>query len=128
MTKPSQITTSLKKSTSQRRQNEEPNCPKHRSIPSSMGYNLKLLARLPLNPWLNRRWRIWLRNSEKVSAGDLAAWAVAVVSILGGMASYTQFMIKHYLKELKPNGGSSMKDQVNRLEARVDTIIDMLGK
>jgi len=63
-----------------------------------------------------------------VSAGDLAAWAVAVVSILGGMASYTQFMIKHYLKELKPNGGSSMNDQVNRLEARVDTIIDMLGK
>ena len=63
-----------------------------------------------------------------MSAGDLAAWAVAVVSILGGMATYTQFMIKHYLKELKPNGGSSMKDQVNRLEARVDTIIDMLGK
>jgi H+/Cl- antiporter ClcA len=63
-----------------------------------------------------------------VSAGDAAAWAVAVVSILGGMASYTQFMIKHYFKELKPNGGSSMKDQVNRLEARVDTIIDMLGK
>jgi hypothetical protein len=63
-----------------------------------------------------------------VSAGDLAAWAVAVISILGGMATYTQFMIKHYLNELKPNGGSSMKDQVNRLETRVDTIIDMLGK
>ena len=63
-----------------------------------------------------------------MSAGDLAAWAVAVISILGGMATYTQFMIKHYLNELKPNGGSSMKDQVNRLETRVDTIIDMLGK
>jgi hypothetical protein len=63
-----------------------------------------------------------------VSAGDAAAWAVAVVSILGGMASYTQFMIKHYLKELRPNGGSSMKDQVNRLEARVDTIIELLHK
>ena len=63
-----------------------------------------------------------------MSAGDAAAWAVAVVSVLGGMASYTQFMIRHYLKELKPNGGSSMKDQVNRLEARVDTIIEMLGK
>lgn len=63
-----------------------------------------------------------------MSAGDAAAWAVAVVSILGGMASYTQFMIKHYLKELRPNGGSSMKDQVNRLEARVDTIIDLLHK
>jgi hypothetical protein len=63
-----------------------------------------------------------------VSANDLAAWAVGVISVLGGVATYTQFMIKHYLAELKPNGGSSMKDQVNRLEARVDTIIDMLGK
>ena len=63
-----------------------------------------------------------------MSAADLAAWAVAVVTILGGVASYTQFMIKHYLKELKPNGGSSIKDQVNRLETRVDTIIEMLGK
>jgi hypothetical protein len=63
-----------------------------------------------------------------MSAQDLAAWAVGVVTVLGGMASYTQFMIKHYFKELKPNGGSSIKDQVNRLETRVDTIIDMLGK
>ena len=63
-----------------------------------------------------------------MSAADLAAWAVAVVAVLGGMASYTQFMIKHYLSELKPNGGGSIKDQVNRLEARVDTIIELLGK
>jgi hypothetical protein len=63
-----------------------------------------------------------------MSASDLAAWAVAVVTILGGMATYTQFMIKHYLSELKPNSGSSIKDQVNRLETRVDTIIELLGK
>jgi len=63
-----------------------------------------------------------------VSVADLAAWAVAVVTILGGVASYTQFMIKHYLSELKPNSGSSLKDQVSRLEARVDTIIELLGK
>ena len=63
-----------------------------------------------------------------MSASDLAAWAVAVIAVLGGMATYTQFMIKHYLSELKPNGGGSIKDQVNRLEARVDTIIELLGK
>ena len=63
-----------------------------------------------------------------MNASDLAAWAVAVVTILGGVASYTQFMIKHYLSELKPNSGSSLKDQVSRLEARVDTIIELLGK
>jgi hypothetical protein len=63
-----------------------------------------------------------------VSAADAAALAVGICTVLGGIAAYTQFMIKHYLSELKPNGGSSIKDQVNRLEARVDTIIDLLGK
>ena len=63
-----------------------------------------------------------------MSAADIAAWLVAVVTVLGGLAAYTQFMIKHYLSELKPNGGGSIKDQVNRLEARVDTIIELLGK
>lgn len=63
-----------------------------------------------------------------MSAGDLAAWVVAVVTVLGGLAAYTQFMIKHYLSELKPNSGSSLKDQVSRLESRVDTIIQLLGR
>jgi hypothetical protein len=72
--------------------------------------------------------RIRIRNTEEVTAADLAAWAVGVVTVLGGLAAYTQFMIKHYLSELKPNSGSSLKDQVSRLEARVDTIIEMLGK
>jgi len=63
-----------------------------------------------------------------MSPADYAAWIVGVVTVLGGLASYTQFMIKHYLSELKPNSGSSLKDQVSRLEARVDTIIELLGK
>jgi hypothetical protein len=63
-----------------------------------------------------------------VTAQDYAALSVAILSILGGVAAYVQFMIKHYLSELRPNGGSSIKDQVNRLEARVDTIIELLGK
>jgi hypothetical protein len=63
-----------------------------------------------------------------MNAQDYAAVSVAIISILGGVAAYVQFMIKHYLSELRPNGGSSIKDQVNRLETRVDTIIEMLGK
>ena len=63
-----------------------------------------------------------------MSAQDYAALSVAIITVLGGVAAYVQFMIKHYLSELKPNGGGSIKDQVNRLEARVDTIIEMLGK
>jgi len=63
-----------------------------------------------------------------MSAQDYAALSVAIITVLGGVAAYVQFMIKHYLIELKPNSGSSLKDQVSRLEARVDTIIDLLGK
>jgi hypothetical protein len=63
-----------------------------------------------------------------MNAQDYAALAVAIVTVLGGVTAMLNFMIKHYLAELKPNSGSSIKDQVNRLEARVDTIIEMLGK
>jgi hypothetical protein len=63
-----------------------------------------------------------------MSAVDLTAIAVGIVTVLGGVTAMLQFLIKHYLAELKPNSGSSMKDQVNRLEARVDTIIELLGK
>ena len=63
-----------------------------------------------------------------MSATDYAAIAVAIVTVLGGVTAMLQFLIKHYLAELKPNSGSSIKDQVNRLEARVDTILELLGK
>jgi hypothetical protein len=63
-----------------------------------------------------------------VSPQDYAAIAVAIVTVLGGVTAMLQFLVKHYLNELKPNSGSSIKDQVNRLEARVDTIIELLGK
>jgi len=70
-----------------------------------------------------------------MNAQDFAAIAVAIITVLGGVAAYVQFMIKHYLSELKPNSGTSLKDQVSRLEvkssrleARVETIIDLLGK
>ena len=63
-----------------------------------------------------------------MSAADLAAWAVAVVTVLGGLAAYTQFMIKHYLSELKPNGGSSLKDSVKRLEERIDDLYRLVAE
>jgi hypothetical protein len=63
-----------------------------------------------------------------MTAQDYAALAVAIATVLGGVTAMLQFMVKHYLQELKPNSGSSIKDQVIRLEARVDTIIELLGK
>ena len=61
-----------------------------------------------------------------MSATDWAALIVAIMTILGGFSAAVRWLVKHYLAELKPNGGGSVKDQVNRLEARVDQIYLLL--
>jgi hypothetical protein len=50
------------------------------------------------------------------------------MTVIGSFIGSVKWLVKHYLSELKPNSGSSMRDQVNRLEARVDTIISLLEK
>jgi hypothetical protein len=61
-----------------------------------------------------------------MTAQDYAALAVAIATVLGGVTAMLQFMVKHYLAELKPNSGTSMKDAVNRLETRIDKIYEIL--
>jgi hypothetical protein len=58
---------------------------------------------------------------------------VAVTTLLGSLAVAVRFLVKHYLSELKPNGGSSLRDEQNRqgdtikrLENRVDEIYRLL--
>jgi hypothetical protein len=62
-----------------------------------------------------------------MSTTDWAGLAVAVATIIASFAGSVRWLVKHYLEELKPNGGSSVKDQVNRLEARVDQIYLLLS-
>jgi hypothetical protein len=35
-------------------------------------------------------------------------------------------MVKSVMRELLPNGGNSLKDQVNRIEQRLDSLVDKL--
>jgi hypothetical protein len=61
-----------------------------------------------------------------MSAVDWAGLIVSISAIIAAFATAVRWMVKHYLFELKTNGGSSVKDQVNRLEARVDQIYLLL--
>lgn len=61
-----------------------------------------------------------------MSAQDYAAIAVGIVTVLGGVTAMLQFLVKHYLAELKPNSGSSLRDSINRLETRVDKIYEII--
>ena len=58
-------------------------------------------------------------------------WAtliVAIISIGVSFVTLVRWLVKHYLFELKPNGGGSIKDQVNRLEHKVDELYRILIK
>jgi H+/Cl- antiporter ClcA len=61
-----------------------------------------------------------------MQAQDYATLAVAVMTIVGGFAAGVRWLVKHYLNELKPNGGSSVKDSVARLERQVEEIYRIL--
>ena len=63
-----------------------------------------------------------------MSAADWAAMAVAVTTVIGSFIGLVRWLVKHYLAELKPNGGGSMNDRITRLEARVETIISLLER
>jgi len=56
-------------------------------------------------------------------------WAglfVAIFTLIGGFATAVRWLVKHYLYELRPNSGSSLKDSVNRLEIQVQEIMTIL--
>ncbi len=57
----------------------------------------------------------------------IAAFASATVAILGAMFGLIKWMITKFLSELRPNSGTSMKDQITRLEERVDSIYLLLA-
>lgn len=58
-----------------------------------------------------------------------ANWAgliVSIIAIVSAFAGAVRWLVKHYLNELKPNGGSSMRDSINRLEAQMQIVLDLI--
>ena len=56
-------------------------------------------------------------------------WAAVVTCCIGVVAavySGVKVMVRSVMDESKPNGGSSLKDQVNRIEARLDVLYNKL--
>jgi hypothetical protein len=61
-----------------------------------------------------------------MSIEQWAGFIVSAISIAVAFVGAVRWLVKHYLSELKSNGGSSLRDQVNRLESRVDEIFVLL--
>ena len=63
-----------------------------------------------------------------MTPGEWVALAVGVCAISTSLLVVLRWVIKSYLQELKPNSGSSMKDQLTRLEQRVDDLYSLIVK
>jgi len=61
-----------------------------------------------------------------MSINDWAALAVAVTTLVAALGAAVRWMVKHYLAELKPNGGSSLKDKVNNLDDKVEFLTELV--
>jgi hypothetical protein len=61
-----------------------------------------------------------------MSPTDWAGLTVSIFTIIAGFSAFVRWMVKHYLNELKPNGGNSIKDKVNKLEEKVDLLTDLV--
>ena len=61
-----------------------------------------------------------------MTPNEWAAVGGLVLSTLAAVYTAMRFMIKAIMRELMPNGGNSLRDQVNRIEKRLDSLVDKL--
>ena len=63
-----------------------------------------------------------------MTPGEWVALAVGVCAVCTSLLVALRWVIKSYLAELKPNSGTSRKDQLTRLEQRVDDLYSLIVK
>ena len=61
-----------------------------------------------------------------MTPNEWAGLAVAGASLIGTLAITVRHLVKYYLSELRPNGGASLRDSVDRLERQVEEIMRLL--
>ena len=61
-----------------------------------------------------------------MTAANWAGLIVSLIAIVSAFGASVRWLVKHYLYELKPNSGSSLKDSVIRLEEKVEVLYQMM--
>ena len=61
-----------------------------------------------------------------MTVDDWAKLILTILSIVTIVGGGVRWLVKHYLNELKPNSGSSLKDSVDRLEKKTDQLFELL--
>jgi hypothetical protein len=63
-----------------------------------------------------------------MTALEWAGFAAGITTTLIGLLAGLRWLVKGWLNELRPNGGDSLKDQVTRLEKRLDELFVVVSR
>jgi hypothetical protein len=63
-----------------------------------------------------------------MTAPEWAGFAAGITTTLIGLLAGLRWLVKGWLNELRPNGGESIKDQVTRLEQRLDELFIVISR
>jgi hypothetical protein len=61
-----------------------------------------------------------------MNAPEVLALVSTILVLIVGLELRVKALVKTYLSELKPNSGTSIKDQINRLESRQSEILEFI--
>lgn len=63
-----------------------------------------------------------------MTLADWTALVVAVITIITAFTAVVRWLVKHYLKELIPdgNGGHNLRGRIDRIEKQVDAIYQII--
>jgi C4-dicarboxylate-specific signal transduction histidine kinase len=62
-----------------------------------------------------------------MSIGEWTAVVGLIISVLAAVYASTKVIVRSMMSELAPNGGNSLKDQINRIDQRVDRLYTILA-
>jgi hypothetical protein len=62
-----------------------------------------------------------------MTALEWAGFAAGITTTLIGILAGFRWLVRGWLNELLPNGGKSLKDQVTRLEKRLDELFIVIS-
>ena len=59
-----------------------------------------------------------------MNATEVVGLITSILALIVGLEFRIKSLVKHYLMELKPNSGSSLKDQITRVEEKLDKLVN----
>ena len=62
-----------------------------------------------------------------MTPSEWAGMGVAVVTLISSFYFMVRYMVRSVMSELMPNGGNSLRDQVSRIENRLDNLYALIA-